>query len=89
MVASVTDTVDCPGGFHFGSIDLGQAGYFNADVTFGASTIHWDGLNTLTVTLGAASIGNPTQNKPSVAVYTPDPALGVAGTISSTNGRHF
>jgi hypothetical protein len=88
-VASVTDTVNCAGGFHFGSIDLSQTGYFNADVTFAGSTIHWNGLNTLTITLGSASKGNPTQNNPSVAVYTPDPALGMPSTISSTNSRHF
>ncbi len=34
---TVSDS-DCPGGFHFGSIDLGQRGYFNGGhVTFGGT----------------------------------------------------
>jgi hypothetical protein len=102
MITSVSDSSDCAGGFHFGSIDLGQGGYFNGAVTFGGtslgciliinascSSIQWDGANTLTITLGAASVGNPTQNAPSVAVYTPDPALGYTGTLSSPNEEHF
>jgi len=52
---TVTDTGDCTGGFHFGSIDLGQSGYFTGNASFGGnvlgcasgktlacSTIHWD-----------------------------------------------
>jgi hypothetical protein len=102
MITAVSDSSDCAGGFHFGSIDVGQGGYFNGTVTFGGtsvgcilifnlscSSIQWDGANTLTITLGAASAGNPTQNAPSVAVYTPDPALGYSGTLSSPNEEHF
>ena len=75
MIASVSDSSGCAGGFHFGSIDLGKGGYFNGTVTFGGgslgcllvinatcSSIQWNGVNTLTITLGAASIGDPTQN---------------------------
>ena len=102
MIASVSDSSGCAGGFHFGSIDLGQGGYFNGTVTFGGaslgciliinascSSIQWNGANTLTITLGAASVGDPTQNSTSVAVYTPDPALGYTGTISSPKEEHF
>jgi hypothetical protein len=101
MIASVSDS-SCSGGFHFGSIDLGQGGYFNGTVTFGGgslgclliinatcSSIQWNGANTLTITLGAPSVGDPTQNATSVAVYTPDPALGYTGTISSPKEEHF
>ena len=87
-IASVTDS-SCPGGLHFGTIDLGQSGYFGLVVGFANSTVHWDGLNTLTITLGTPTIGDLTQNNPSVAVYTPDPALGVSGTISSPSEVNF
>jgi hypothetical protein len=99
---SVTDTADCSGGLHFGTIDLGQAGYFNGSVTFGGSVsgckngkttgcsaIHWDGKNTLTITLGTVSSTQSTQTKPSVAVYTPAAALGLTGTISSAKEENF
>jgi putative nucleotidyltransferase with HDIG domain len=99
---TVTDTADCSGGFHFGTIDLGQRGYFNKTVTFGGNAgqckgtntkhctrIHWNGNNTLTITLGQESSGQPTQAAPSVAVYTPDPALGLKGTIATTKEEHF
>ena len=99
---TVTDTTDCNGGFHFGSIDLGQRGYFNANASFGGSfaachngktaacsTIHWDGRNTLIITLGKESSFQPTQINPSVAVYTPDPALGFSRTISSAEEENF
>jgi putative nucleotidyltransferase with HDIG domain len=99
---TVTDSADCTGGFHFGSIDLGQSGYFNSNVTFGGnvmgckngkttgcSTIHWDGQDTLTITLGRESSTQSTQTATSVAVYTPDPALGVSGTISSAKEENF
>jgi hypothetical protein len=99
---TVTDAADCTGGFHFGKIDLGQRGYFTANATFGGnvagctsakvagcSTIHWDGHNTLTITLGVDSTVQPMQIAPSIAVYTPDPGLGVAGTISSAKEEHF
>jgi hypothetical protein len=102
MITSVSDANDCAGGFHFGSIDLGQGGYFNGTVTFGGpslgciliidascSSIQWDGANTLTITLGAASIGSLTKIAPSVAAYTPDPALGYTGTLSSPSAEHF
>jgi len=102
-VTAVTDSSDCSTGFHFGAIDLGQSGYVNAAATFGGgvagqcsgsvsigcTTIHWDGRNTLTITLGRENKTQPTQTAPSVAVYTPDPALGFQGTISSVNGEHF
>jgi hypothetical protein len=99
---TVTDTADCNGGFHFGTVDLGQRGYFTGTVTFGGSvvgcknaktagcsTIHWDGKNTLTITLGKESAGQPLQTAPSIAVYTPDPALGFSGTISSVKEENF
>jgi hypothetical protein len=104
MISSVADVSDCATGFHFGSIDLGQTGYFSGNnVTFGGGSalcngavnvsgctrIHFDGARTLTITLGQESNGQPTQNHPSVAVYTPDPALGVPGTISSLYEAHF
>jgi hypothetical protein len=99
---SVTDTGDCAGGFHFGSIDLGQRGYFNGNAAFGGSgggcrsarttgcsTIHWDGQNTLTITLGKESSVQPMQTRPSALVYTPDPTLGFSGTISSGSEENF
>ena len=101
-ITGVTDSTDCSGGFHFGSINLGQSGYFNSSVTFGGAsltcaisllggctTVSWNGTNTLTITLGAPTNGQPTQNASSVAVYTPDPNLGFTGTISSPNQTHF
>jgi hypothetical protein len=87
-IGSVADS-SCPGGLHFGSIDLGQIGYFSLVVWFTNSTIHWNGVNTLTITIGTPTIGDLTQNNPSVAVYTPDPSLGVSGTISSTTEVNF
>jgi HD-GYP domain-containing protein (c-di-GMP phosphodiesterase class II)/predicted phage tail protein len=90
VIASVNDAVDCVGGFHFGSIDLGQTGYFSTVVDFSGSTISWNGINTLTITLGTPDYGGPTTvSTPSVAVYTPDPALGVSGTISSADVTQF
>jgi hypothetical protein len=99
---SVTDTADCNGGFQFGTIDLGQRGYFNDNASFGGnvtgcngtktagcSTIHWDGSNTLTITLGKASSAQLTRAAPSVAVYSPAPALGVSDAISSAKEEHF
>jgi hypothetical protein len=95
---------NCAGGFHFGSIDLGQTGYFNNDVTFGGfsllscdgllassgcTTIQWSGTNTLTITLGAPSPGSRKVDPSVITVYTPDPALGISGTISSANVRQF
>jgi len=99
---TVTDSVDCNGGFHFGTIDLGQAGYFDSDVTFGGnvtgcrngkttgcSTIHWDGQNTLTITLGTVSGTQSTQSAPSVAVYDPAPSLGLSAPIYSVDHVNF
>jgi hypothetical protein len=98
---TVTGSADCNGKFHFGTIDLGQRGYFNAasfggnvagcstGITTGCSTIHWDGRNTLTITLGTANSIQPAQLSASVAVYTPAPALGLFGTISSVAGENF
>ncbi len=102
MVTSVVDSSDCKTGFHFGTIDLGQTGYVNGTANFGGgasgcsgntstgcTTIHWDGHNTLTITLGQENTGQPTQGAPSVAVYTPDPSLGLSGTISSVKEENF
>jgi len=99
---TVTDTVDCNGKFHFGTIDLGQSGYFSGNATFGGnvagcgggvstgcSAIHWDGNNTLTITLGVPSAVQPTQSTASVAVYTPAAALGTSTTISSVEEEQF
>jgi hypothetical protein len=88
QITSVSDPL-CVGGFHFGTIDLGQTGYFNTTVTFTGSTISWNGTNTLTITLGQPSIGDPTNKAPSVAVYTPDPALGLKGSIASPSETQF
>ena len=100
-IVTVTDGADCKGGFHFGTIDLGQAGYFTSIATFGGnvtgckngtttgcSVIHWDG-RTLTITLGAESSGQPIQPVPSVAVYTPAGALGLSSSISSVLEEQF
>ena len=107
VIVSVSDSADCSGGFHFGSIDLGQRGYFNSSVTFGStvgtglllcnlliqstscSRVHWNGANTLTITLGNPSAINPTQATPSVAMYTPDDSLGFSGSISSAKEEQF
>ncbi len=99
---SATDTADCNGGFQFGTIDLGQRGYFTDNASFGGnvtgcngtktagcSTIHWDGSNTLTITLGKASSAQLTRAAPSVAVYSPAPALDVSDAISSAKEEHF
>jgi len=99
---NVTDGADCNGGFQFGSIDLGQRGYFIDTATFGGnvtgctsaittgcSTIHWDGRNTLTITLGKVSSVQTTRAAASVAVYSPAPALDVSASISSMEEEHF
>jgi len=99
---TVTDAVDCNGRFHFGSIDLGQTGYFTGNASFGGngagcgsgiltgcSVIHWDGQNTLTITLGAPNAVQPTQIAASVAIYTPSAALGTSTTISSVEEEQF
>lgn len=46
-------------------------------------------MDTLTITLGQPNGGDPTQKTPDVAVYTPDPALGLTGTISSPLEMQF
>ncbi len=90
MIASITDPADCPvGGFHFGRIDLGLKGYFKSTVTFANSTIQWNGADTLTITLGAPSVVDPTNRKLSAAIYTPDPVLGLSGQIGSETGIQF
>jgi putative nucleotidyltransferase with HDIG domain len=99
---TVSDSGDCGGTFHFGTIDLGQRGYFSTTVAFGGpsaqcttstltgcSRIHWDGRNTMTITLGTPTNGQPTQGAPSIATYTPDPALGLSGIITSPNEVNF
>lgn len=102
---TVTDGADCAGGFHFGSIDLGEGGFFTAadnfgglvvigadqcagGVTTGCTRIHWNGRNTLTITLGAPALPSPTQTTPAIATYALDPALG-GGTILSSKAIEF
>jgi hypothetical protein len=99
---SVTDAADCNGAFHFGTIDLGQRDYFSGATTFGGSvggckntktsgcsSIHWDGQNTLTITLGKESSIQPIQTTPSALVYSPDPALGLPAPVSSGRQENF
>ncbi len=99
---TVTDSADCSGSLEFGTIDLGQRGYFTDTTTFGGavlgcqngktagcSTIHWDGRNTLTITLGKPSGGQLTHTAQSVAVYVPAPGLGLSTTISSVKEENF
>jgi hypothetical protein len=88
QISSVADSA-CASGFHFGTIDLGQKGYFNGTVTITGGSITWTNGDTLTITLGSPSTGDPTEGVKSVAVYTPDPALGPLGTISSINEVQF
>ena len=57
--------------------------------TTNCSTIHLDGKNTLTITLGKESSVQPVQTGPSVAVYSPDPALEFSGSITSAKEEHF
>jgi len=98
---AVTDTKDCKGGFHFGTIDLGQRGYFTGSTSFGGniagcgsgdtigcSIIHFDG-RTLTITLGTASSEQPVQTVPSVAVYSPAQSLGSLSDISNIDEENF
>ena len=46
-------------------------------------------MPTLTITLGQASSTQPAQITTSVAVYTPDPTLGLSGTINSVREENF
>jgi hypothetical protein len=100
---TVSDPTDCSGGLNFGTIDLGQAGYFFLGTTAfggpsatcgtgdssGCSSLQWDGANTLTITLGQTGFVQPTQSTPSVAIYSPAPALGLPGSISSAYEENF
>ena len=80
---------DCGGTFNFGVVDLGQGGYCIGTVIFSDSTIHWDGANTLTITLGEPVGITAVQTSPSVATYEPALALGLSGTISSLEEVQF
>jgi len=73
----------------FGGLLTTGSDQCNGSITTGCTQIHWDGKNTLTVTLGQPATGNPTNKKPAVAVYSPDPALGVSGTIASQSAVEF
>ncbi|MGD0379627.1 MAG: HD domain-containing phosphohydrolase [Acidimicrobiales bacterium] len=85
---AVFDTA-CEGDFNFGWIDLGQLGYATGTVDFTDSTIHWDGINTLTITLGSPTGATSAVSAPSVATYNPASALGISGTISSPSEEQF
>jgi hypothetical protein len=80
---------DCGGTFNFGVVNLGQGGYCIGTIIFNDSTIHWDGIDTLTITLGSPLLPNPTQLTPSVATYSPAGALGITGTINSPDEVQF
>jgi hypothetical protein len=85
---AVFDTA-CAGDFNFGWIDLGQLGYCSGTVDFTAATIHWDGNNTLTITLGSPNGATSVVSASSVATYTPAAALGLSGTITSPSEVQF
>jgi hypothetical protein len=85
---AVFDTA-CQGQFNFGWIDLGQLGYCTGTVQFTDATIHWDGVNTLTITLGSPGGATTAVSAPSVATYNPASALGFPGTISSLSVEQF
>jgi hypothetical protein len=85
---AVFDTA-CAGDFNFGWIDLGQLGYCTGTVEFTDSTIHWDGINTLTITLGSPNGATSVVSAPSVATYNPASALGLSGTITSPSEVQF
>lgn len=102
QISAVQDSTDCASGFHFGTIDLGQSGFFNTTVTFGGSgpqcagtatsgcsTIHWDGVNTLSIALGKPSGSDHADTNPSVASFMPDPALGLPGPILTSSSVQF
>ena len=98
---TLTDGGDCAGGLNFGTIDLGNGdtsipvqsfGGFSLTCgccQHGCSSLQWNGEHTLTITLGVATTGQPTQAATSVAVYTPASALGLPGTISSVKEENF
>lgn len=79
----------CEGNFNFGWIDLGQLGYCSGTVEFTDATIHWDGNNTLTITLGSPNGATSELSAPSVATYNPATALGLSGTINSPSEVQF
>jgi hypothetical protein len=72
---TVSDSTDCSGGLHFGTIDLDERSFFHTGtVTFdgfsgtwgrsntsGRSTIKWNGTNTLTITFGVVSHRQPSR----------------------------
>jgi prepilin-type N-terminal cleavage/methylation domain-containing protein len=70
---TITATAAC-GTFNFGSLDLGSTGYASSNVNFGASgtasSITWNGTNTLTITLGTASGSGATTVSSSTPKYT-------------------
>lgn len=84
-------TSTCPGGIHFGSVDLGSASYVSgANVVFSNSTLaltQTTSSGTLVITLGTASGGTTaTVSSGSAQVYTPDPAItNTAGGAIGTN----
>lgn len=80
-----------PGGFHFGSVNLGDKGFVKggSSATFGASgtssTITWNPVTmTLTIVLGTASGSNFGLVPSSTSIYTPDPAITDAGGLAIT-----
>jgi hypothetical protein len=80
-----------PGGFHFGSVNLGDKGFVKggSTATFGvsgtSSTISWNpAMMTLTIVLGTGSANNFGTVNSSTAVYTPDAAITDAGGLAIT-----
>jgi len=94
---------ECLGGFNFGTIDLGQNGYFRGSVTFGGLSLGCSIVpiddsdctqialsgDTLTMTLGAPSATQETNPSPSVAIYSPSSALDQSGTFESPDEIQF
>lgn len=80
----------CGGAFHFGTIDLGSAGYVAANVDFTSSKIQWNHNGLLTITLGGTPAGISAVASGATATYTPDSAMTdptgntVMGTVSDT-----
>ena len=100
---TVTDFADCSGGLHFGTIDLGQRGYFNTGTAPSAAIrspacsgshdwMRLDPVERPEHSHDHARRGerrHPTQAAESMAAYTPDAALGLAGTIDSSKEENF
>lgn len=90
-VDSATTTMTCSSGFHFGTIDLGAAGFCQSTTCVmnksGITLTQTATQSTLTFTLGSSKGGNPGRvNTPMVATYTPDPALtDASGTSVGSN----